>query len=740
MKNLRNELNAMANQSAPSSEPVVLHQPDEGQKAASRMAQFAEFVERKTGQDFGARNEAGFKALHKWSVEDENFPAYVWEFCDILGDRGEIAVEAADQMLATRYMTDSKVSIPENILRWAALDEFKDKPAIISRVAGRDEDRIVSWAEYYDEASRWTQVLEQADIGEGDRVAVYLPNTPEAYFIRLAVMNRGAIFSSIGSEKGDGDVITRFGVIEPKLFIAADGYAHCKAVGDIEAIDRRDVISKTQVAIGSIEKTIVVPFLNDAPDISGLDTRTVISTEALSGVQAGEIKFTRWPFGQPSEILFSSGSSGAPKAFLFGTGDTLVKNAIEHLHADIKPGDVQSFHSTLSWMMAPWGHGTQMSGATMGIYEGNIAYPTPDAQLKFFSDYKMTHGGTAADVINLWLDKGVVALDSDEYDLSNMRSLMYTASVLSAAGYVGANKKITNEASIDGICGGTDFRGCYALGNPWVSTRAGALKSYALGMDVEIWNDKGQPAKAGELGEIVIKKPFVGMPLEFWGDEKSPAFPLGRRFQTTYSHSYLQDGVDDDPASADGLPQLWFHGDAAKLTQDGQIIIDGRIDATLNQGGVRIGTKQIYDALTDVPEMDGLSISESIAVNFKSADKKDNTLLYLVVDGHDYTQPLPKEFVTAVKTAIGNKVDKLSVPRLIRPAPYVLRPSASKLAEIPTRDAVNGKALKKPETYGFDPQSGALKAEFFVKDGDEIRLNPRLGFVANPDEPSIKAG
>ncbi len=337
-------------------------------------------------------------------------------------------------------MPDSKISIPENILRWADDPALKGEPAIISRIAGAHPDRIVTWSEFRDEVSRWEQVLEDMDVGKGDVVAAYLPNTPEARFIRLAALNRGAVFTAMGSDKGEGDLVDRFGQAEPKVLIAADGYTHMKMGKDGQpvagSVDRLEAIAKAQAEIPSLKQTLVLPFLNEKPDLSSLKEGTRSTADILEGVQPREMKYNRWDYNHISDIMYSSGSSGPPKAFEHTTGDTVLLNHKELIHCGIGKGSRVNFHSTLSWMMAPWADGAGFVGATNVIYEGNIGFPDPAAQLKLASDHKLTHLGTAADVIqDLWMKNDVHTLDNPEYDLSHLEKLMYTASVLSPEGY-----------------------------------------------------------------------------------------------------------------------------------------------------------------------------------------------------------------------------------------------------------------------------------------------------------------
>ena len=681
----------------------VLQTPRMEEMEDSRLGRFQAFVQERTGHDFGVPGPEAYRALHRWSVENlEKFHRLVWDFCGILGDQGQIAVKNPDSILEAVFFPDSNISFAENML--ARAQTHPDDPAIVSRTAGATGDRVLSWSELCGRVSVWEQALESIGVGEGDRVATYLPHGPEAYVLLIAVAQRGGVFSSVGTEMGAQATATRFKQIRPKVLIAADGYMHMKQAGQPgKAEDRMGLIAELQKNVVSIERTVVVENLSDEPDISNLRD-VILADDLLQQFSVKPLEFVRRDFNQPLAILFSSGSTGKPKCFVHGVGGTLLKHAIEHqLQADVRPGDRVFFHSTTSWMMFNWLASGLAQGATIMIYDGNPAYPEADAQLQFAAEYDCTHLGTAAAIIqDVWAKSGVRA---ERLDLLALRSLMYTGSVLSDEGFAYIEKAIKPGLSVNGICGGTDFVGCYAAGNVFTPTLAGHLKGPVLGMDIEIWDDEGTVMPVGKVGELVVKSPFASRPLYFWDDED------GSRFRGEYFEYFDCD------------PPVWRHGDAVKFMSSGQLVIEGRSDTTLNQGGVRIGTQQLYDALMH-PDFEGV-IEDALAASFKDAQGGDHTALFVVLQDRVLDEDLKKR----IKGVISDSVGRLSTPHEVLAVAYILKTPNGKKAEKPTAQALCGKTVKAGETYGEDPDSGALKVELFKQIGEQLRQKPAYGFA-----------
>ncbi len=685
----------------------MLHQPSSTYMNSTRLAGFAKYVQERYPQagDFSDCSADTYRAIHDWSVENlADFHDAVWEFCGIIGDKGGVVLSDQINILAAAFFPDTKISFSENMLARAAT--HADDPAIISRTAGASADRILSWSGLYDEVSLWVQVLEKLGVGEGERVATYLPHGPEAYVLMIASAHVGAIFSSVGTEMGAQSTAERFKQIAPKILIAADGYTHMKALGeDGKPEARLPLVAHLQKEVESLEHTVIVPNLSEAPAIDELAEGTLLSSDLMLTVKPKKLEFLRRDFNQPLAILFSSGSTGQPKCFVHGVGGTLLKHAIEHqLQSDVRAGDRVFFHSTTSWMMFNWLASGLANGATIMIYDGNPAYPDADSQLQLAAEYGCTHLGTAAGVIqDVWARNG---LSTESLDLSALKMIMYTGSVLSDQGFEYLYKNIKKDMAVNGICGGTDFVGCYAAGNPFTPTLAGYLKGPVLGMDVAVWDDEGNALPDGASGELVVKGPFASRPLYFWNDEG------GARFRAEYFEYF------------DVSPPVWRHGDAVKRAKNGQIMIEGRSDTTLNQGGVRIGPQMLYDALNS-PELQG-KIEDSLAASFKDADGGDHTALFLEADQMD------EAFLKQVKGIISDSVGRLSCPHEIICVPYVLKTPNGKKAEKPTAQLLAGKEIQAPATYG--EEGGVLYADLYKKIGESLRAKPQYGFAGNAAE------
>ncbi|MCB1651526.1 MAG: AMP-binding protein [Alphaproteobacteria bacterium] len=684
----------------------VLHHPSEAEKEASRLAHFVWFVEAQTGINFGAAGPESYMALHRWSVEHSGlFHSMVWDFFGLLGDKGKVDLKYPKDILKAQFFPDSKISFTENMLAHAVVRP--DEPAIIARVAGREGDRVLSWRNLYDQVSVWTQVLERLGVVEGDRVAVYLPHIPEAYILMMAAANLGAIFSSVGTEMGAQATANRFAQIEPKVLIAVDGYVHMSHPDKpAKREERLGVVAELQAALPSLAATVILPNLDAQLDLGVLNAHTYLADTLLGECMPQEMAFVRRDFNQPLAILFSSGSTGQPKCFVHGVGGCLLKHAIEHgLQSDVHAGDKVFFHSTVSWMMFNWLASGLVLGAAVMIYDGNPAYPSADAQLRFAAEYGCTHLGTAAAIIqDVWAKNGV---DAKGLHLQALRCLMYTGSVLSDSGFEYVDQHIKGGLSINGVCGGTDFVGGYAWANPFFDTVAGQLKGFVLGMDADIWGDDGHPVEVGEVGELVIKAPFASRPLYFWNDKGN------KRFRAEYFEYFKV------------RPAVWRHGDAVMRCAGGQIKVEGRSDTTLNQGGVRIGTQQLYDAMGH-PDFSGL-VEDFLAANFKDVQGGDHTALFVVLSGG---VALSEELKAQIKTVISDSVGRLSTPHEILAVPYVLKTPNGKRAEKPTSKLLAGQDVKAPETYGVD-SGGLLKTALFAEIGVHLQGKPVYGFVAD---------
>ncbi|MCC7305872.1 MAG: acetoacetate--CoA ligase [Alphaproteobacteria bacterium] len=636
--------------------PKMLWDPAEHAPEVTRLAEFARFLQQRTGQGFGKYDAAGYRALQKWSVENpESFYSAAWDFCGITGEKGKTVIEKTDKVPWARFFPDSKISYAENML--AFVQKKPAAPAIIARVQD-GPDRVISWQELYNQVSLWEQALLGAGVAQGDRVAVYLPNIPETVIVLLAVSQIGAVFSSAGMEMGAADLINRFTQVKPKILITAEGYAHGAKI-----IDRKDVVERAKQEIDSLEKIIMVSEVKNF----------------LAPYKPKKIDFVRRDFNQPLYILFSSGSTGKPKCFEHSSGGILLKHLLEYqLNSDVREGDRVFYHATPSWMMWNWLAGGLASGATILMYDGSPAYPDVYAQWNFTSAHHCTHHGTAAPVILSWLN--AKAEPGSHCDLSDLRVVLSTGAVLPKQGFEYIHAAVKEDVKIASISGGTDIVGCFVGGNPFTPTYAGQVNGPMLGMDVEVWDESGKPVSEGQAGELVCKAPFPSMPLRFIDDGD------GARYRAEYFENY--------PG------QVWRHGDSVEKTKEGQFVIIGRSDATLNQNGVRIGPVAIYDQLK--PFMD--KIREAAAVDFTRPDNKQTiTILFLALNDSikdGAAAEVPGDLAAAIKKAVKDNVTPYAIPTEIIAVPGVLKTPNGKTAEVVIKKILSGKPVPNASLYG----------------------------------------
>jgi acetoacetyl-CoA synthetase len=508
------------------------------------------------------------------------------------------------------------------------------------------------------EVSRWQQALQAAGIGAGDRVAVYLPNVPEAMIILLAASNIGAVFASAGMEMGAADLINRFSQVKPKILITADGYVH-----GAKKISRKETIQKVREQLSSLEHVVV---LKDEG-----------AHEFLLPFDAKPLEFFRRDFNHPLYILFSSGSTGKPKCFEHSTGGVMMKHISEYLlHCDVHPGDRVFYHATPSWMMWNWLVGALATGSTVLLYDGSPAHPDAYAQWEFTTSNGCTHHGTAAPVILSWETNKISP--KARYDLSKLRMVMSTGAVLPRQGFEFIHREVKGNVKIGSISGGTDIVGCFVGGNMFTPTYAGQINGPMLGCDVHVWNDEGEDVKPGEVGEMVCLSSFPSMPLWLADD------PDGAKYEAEYFSHYAG-------------KRVWRHGDSIEKTPQGQFVIIGRSDATLNQNGVRIGTVAIYDQLKPF----AAQIKEAAAIDFSRPDNRQTiTVLFLVL--HDGASEVPVELRNAIKKAVKDNITPYAIPTEIIAVLGILKTPNGKIAEVVMKKIVSGKTIPNASLYGED--------------------------------------
>jgi acetoacetyl-CoA synthetase len=602
---------------------------------------------------------ADFSQLNDWSINNTaDFWSALWDFHGVIGNKGNIILEQTQNVPYARFFPNGKISYAENMLAYWL--ENPTSQAIIYRHQNA-QDRIISGGELCDQVSLWEQNLRTHGIRKGDVVGVYLSNVPETDIILLAASNIGATFCSAGMEMGGDDLITRFGAIRPKIIITAESYLF----GD-QIIDRTATIAKAKDKIDSIQHIIYIP-------IPGSDR----DDQPLKNLTPQPLKFERHDFNHPLYILFSSGTTGVPKCFVHSSGGVLLKHISEHLQSDISAGQRIFFHATPSWMMWNWVTSGLAMGATILKYDGNPLYPDTNAQWQFTCDNACNHHGTAAPLIMVWRDKGLNI--KDKLDTSALQTIHYSAAVLPQQGFEFLQSNIKSGVKISGVTGGTDLVGYFLCSTPLDPVYKGQLVAPMMGVDIQIWDENGKPLPAGEAGELVCTNAFPSMPVEFLNDTN------GEKYNDAYFDFYK--GKTAQP--------VWRHGDTIYKTEQGQYVIVGRSDGTLNQNGVRIGSGAIYNQLEPFKDQ----IKDSCAIDFSRPDNSQTIIvLFLVTENGD----LPETLVKSIKSAVKDNVGPYSIPTEIIAVPGVLRNKNGKLAEVVTKKILAGKTIPNPDLYGTD--------------------------------------
>ena len=596
-----------------------------------------------------------YASLYRWSVENpESFWSLIWDEGEVIADcKGSILLEDGHRMPGARWFPRARLNFAENLLR--SRDE---SDAIL--FWGEDKvRRRLSHRQLYDRVSQVAQALGALGVKQGDRVAGYLPNMPEAVIAMLATSSLGAIWSSCSPDFGVNGVVDRFGQIEPRVLFAAEGYFYKG-----RRIDCMDRIAQIQKHITSIEKVIVVPYSLDEFSLEGLEN-TVSLTDLIRTFPPTEIRFKRLGFNHPLYVMFSSGTTGIPKCIVHGAGGTLLQHLKEHrLHSDIKPGDRIFYFTTCGWMMWNWLVSGLATGATLLLYDGSPFHPNPEILFDLAEAEAMTLFGTSAKYIDALHKTGLVP--KQNHDLSKLRTLCSTGSPLTPEAFDFVYDGIKRDLCLASISGGTDIISCFALGNPILPVYRGELQCRGLGMRVEVWNDEGLPVR-GQKGELVCTAPFPSMPLGFWDD------PDGAK----YHHAYF-----------DRFPNVWCHGDYVELTEHDGMIFYGRSDAVLNPGGVRIGTAEIYRQVEQLDE-----VVESLVIG----QEWENDIRVILFVQLRPALNLNATLIDRIKQQIRDNTTARHVPARILQVSDIPRTKSGKIVELAVRELVHGRSVKNQE-------------------------------------------
>ncbi len=596
-----------------------------------------------------------YHELYRWSLEEpEAFWSGVWDDGKVIAEsRGDEILRHGERMPGARWFPQARLNFAENLLR-----RRDETDAILFRGEDRVRRRL-SWRELYDQVSCLAQALRDMGIREGDRVAGYMPNLPETLVAMLATSSIGAIWSSCSPDFGVNGVVDRFGQIEPRLLIAADGYFY-----NGKQFDALDKLRQIAQRLPTLERVVVVPYSRDTFSLDGIDNATTLAA-FTAPFTAQEIAFTRLPFDHPLYIMFSSGTTGVPKCIVHGAGGTLLQHLKEHrLHCDIKPGDRIFYFTTCGWMMWNWLASGLAAEATLLLYDGSPFYPDGYTLFEYAEQERITLFGTSAKYIDALNKAGLQP--GKRHDLESVQTLCSTGSPLVPEAFDYVYTQIKQDLCLASISGGTDIISCFALGNPVLPVHRGELQCRGLGMRVEVWNDQGEAVR-GEKGELVCTAPFPSMPVGFWND------PDDEKYHAAYFTRF---------------PNVWCHGDYVELTENSGLIIYGRSDAVLNPGGVRIGTAEIYRQVEQLDE-----VLESLVIG-QEWDHDVRVVLFVRLREQEVLDDALRE---RIKQQIRANTTPRHVPARIVQVSDIPRTKSGKIVELAVREVVHGRPVKNLE-------------------------------------------
>jgi acetoacetyl-CoA synthetase len=634
----------------------LLWEPSDDRIKDTNMYRFMNFINEKYSQNFKE-----YAPLYEWSISHvPEFWAAFWEFADIKHSRPyDQIIDNLSKMPGAQWFSGARLNFAENLLRYR-----DDQTALIFKGEGRDSVKM-TYAQLYDEVARLAKSLKDAGIQAGDRVVGFMPNMPQAMAAMLAAASMGATWSSCSPDFGIKGVLDRFGQIKPRILFTANGYQFKG-----KYIDSLQRISDILKELPSIEKVVVVPY-TELSDVAN----AVHYADFKSSESNLEIQFEQLPFEHPLYIMYSSGTTGLPKCMVQSAGGILIHHLKElMLHSDLKREDTIFYFTTCGWMMWNWLTSSLGVGATLVLFDGNPFHPHPGALWEMAQDEKITVFGTSAGYIAALINAGVKP--GQTFDLTSLRAVLSTGSPLSIEGFEFVYNDIKKDLQLASIAGGTDLNGCFALGNPMAPVYAGELQCRGLAMDVRAFDLNGNEL-IDEQGELVCCKPFPSMPIYFWDDADG----------SKYHNAYF-----------DVFPNIWRHGDFVTVTSRGGVVMLGRSDATLNPGGVRIGTAEIYRQVEQMDEID-----DSVVVG---QDWKNDIRVILFVklaEGVELTDDLKNR----IRQVIRINASPRHVPAKIVSVPDVPYTLNMKKVELAVKKVIQGQpvfnrdALGNPEALDY---------------------------------------
>lgn len=626
--------------------PKQLWKPSEEKIIASNLTHYINWLNKQ-----GLIHSHNFNAVWEWSVEEiDAFWLSIWTYFRVLSDGKPTKVTSFNKMPGVNWFEGTRVNYAEHIFRNSTIEH----PAILFKSETNALTEI-SWEELEQKVASLQQFLKEKGIKEGDRVAAYLPNIPEATIAFLAVNSIGAIWSSTSPDFGISSVVDRFSQVEPKLLITVDGYQYGG-----KAFDKTNEVNSIIKELPTLNEVILIPNLNPESKIT---FNSVTHWEDALTTENNNLTFHRVEFNHPIWVLYSSGTTGKPKAITHSNGGVLLEH-LKYLtfHNDVKPGERSFWYTTTGWMMWNYIQAAMLCGATIVLYDGSPAFPSMNAMWKLIEEAKITHFGTSAGFVASSMKADVHP--AKDFDLSSLRSIGSTGSPLSPEGFDWIYEEVKKDLWLASISGGTDVCSAFVGGNPRWPVYSGEIQCRALGCKLEAYSESGEPV-VGEMGEMVISEPMPSMPIFFWGDDNF------KRYKESYFEMF---------------PGKWRHGDWTEITERNGVIIYGRSDSTLNRGGIRIGTSEIYRAVESLD-----FIADSLVI-YLDQDKKDFMPLFVVLkNGEELTD----EHIRKIKTTIRKSYTPRHVPDEIIQIPEVPYTISGKKMETPIKKIMQGQPIEK---------------------------------------------
>ena len=620
-----------------------LWKPSEQKKQESLLEDFSKFV------NFDSNHN--FKSLWEWSIKNkEEFWSKFWDYSKIIGDKGKEVIRKNKIFNETKFFPDSKINYAENILK------KKTNDCAINFLSETGFEESITWKDLYEKVCKFSSYLKTLDLKKGDRVAAYVPNKIESIISFLACAKNGIVWSSCSPDFGTHGVVDRFKQIEPKVLITCDHYFY-----NGKKINILEKINNILKEIPSIKKTLVFAYNKKEK----IEYKNFINFNKILIQSKSDYTFERFDFNHPIYILYSSGTTGKPKCITHGAGNVLIEHNKEFmLHCDVRDNEKLFYYTTTGWMMWNWLVGGLATGSSIFLFDGAPVYPTIDVLLKYCQDKQINLFGVSAKYIDHLKNENY---NSKNLDLSSIKIITSTGSPLAEESFKYIYENIKQNVHLASIAGGTDLVGCLILGNLFSNVYKGEIQGQSLGIDVDVFTEEGKSINDSEKGELVVKNPFPSMPVKFWGDDD------GQKYHKAYFTRFKN---------------IWHHGDFIEKTPNNGFIMRGRSDATLNPGGVRIGTAEIYQQVENID-----FITEALVVGQHYNDDVRIILFVTTEKNHQ----LDSDKIKIIKSKIRKNCSPKHVPSIVLKVPEIPRTKSGKIVELAVRKIINGEEVDNKE-------------------------------------------